>query len=295
MFIRYMHIERLGTDETENINMGTTFVFPKIDGTNSSIWKEDSKIFAGSRNRELTEEKDNANFYKTILADENIKNFFNDFPDWRLFGEWLVPHSLKTYNSSAWKKFYIFDVIDAEHQYVPYNTYKDILPKYNLEFIPCIAKVHNGTYEQFINILNQNQYLIEDGKGLGEGIVIKNYEFKNKYGRVTWAKIVRSEFKDLHRKTMGEHVVEGKKIIEDEIVEHLLTKAMIEKEYEKIKLIEKGWSSKLIPRLLNTVYHEFIVEEMWNIVKKHKQPKIDFKTLQFFTNKKIKETLKELF
>ena len=39
--------------------------------------------------------------------------------------------------------------------------------------------------------------------GIGEGIVIKNYSYKNKYYRVVWAKMVTDEFKEVHRETFG--------------------------------------------------------------------------------------------
>jgi hypothetical protein len=63
-FKKYMHLERFGTSEVEGIEIGTTYVFPKLDGTNASVWFEDGKIKAGSRNRELSFDNDNAGFYK---------------------------------------------------------------------------------------------------------------------------------------------------------------------------------------------------------------------------------------
>ena len=53
-FLKYQHVERYGNDEVDGINIGTCYVFPKIDGTNASVWLgEDGEIHAGSRNREL--------------------------------------------------------------------------------------------------------------------------------------------------------------------------------------------------------------------------------------------------
>lgn len=298
MFKRYQHIERFGTEEVLDIELGISYIFPKIDGTNGSVWYENGTIHAGSRNRELSVENNNANFFQYITNDERIKNFFNEFPQYRLFGEWLVPHSLKTYKSTAWKKFYIFDVcIDKENSmdYISYDNYKEKLEKYNLDYIPCIAKIKNGSYENFISWLNKNVFLIEDGNGYGEGIVIKNYNFYNKYGRQTWAKIVTTEFKEKHVKSMGATELNGKKLIEEEIVEKYCTLALCEKTYEKIKLEANGWENKLIPRLLNTIFHEIITEEMWHILKEFKNPTINFRTLQILINNKIKENLKKLF
>jgi len=35
-FMKYQHVERYGTDEVEGIELGETYIFPKIDGTNGS-------------------------------------------------------------------------------------------------------------------------------------------------------------------------------------------------------------------------------------------------------------------
>ena len=111
-FKQYQHIERFGTMEVEGIEIGTCHVFPKIDGTNGSVWMENDSVWCGSRKRPLTIESDNAGFLIGIYeTEERFKSFFIMYPNIRLFGEWLVPHSLKTYWDDAWRKFYVFDVV----------------------------------------------------------------------------------------------------------------------------------------------------------------------------------------
>jgi len=56
-----------------------------------------------------------------------------------------------------------------------------------------------------------------------------------------------------------------------------------------------GWSSKYIPRLLGIVFYDLVNEELWNIIKKKKNPTINFKTLNILTVLKIKEIKPELF
>lgn len=298
-FKSYQHIERFGTTEVENIELGTVYVFPKIDGTLGEVWKEDEIIKAGSRRRELTLEEDNQGFYDYILQNANIPLFFIEHPTHRLFGEWLVPHSLKTYREDAWRKFYIFDVCvdnnEGRMNYLPYPDYQPLLEAYGLDYISPITIIKNGSYEQFIQQLDKNVFLIEDGKGVGEGIVLKNYDFYNKYGRQTWAKIVRSEFKEMHSKVMGAPEMDGKKMVEEEAVQALCTEAFIDKTYQKIVNDCDGWSSKYIPRLLETVFYEFVTEETWQILKKYKNPTINFKTLRHFVQARIKSVKKELF
>lgn len=297
-FKKYQHIERFGTDETNNIELGECFIFPKIDGTNASIWFENGKINAGSRKRHLTLEKDNGGFLEWVLKQDNIKAFFGKYPHLRLYGEWLIPHSLKTYREDAWEKFYVFDVTqdieNDEVKYIHYNIYSEYLKEFDIEFIRPICTILNGGKDQFISQLEKNNYLIKDGSGLGEGIVIKNYDFVNQRGNTKYAKIVTSEFKEKHNKVMGHSTIKGKKMVEFEIVEKYVTKALCEKVHAKIKN-ESGWNSKMIPRLLNTVYYDLVNEECWHFIKDHKNPIIDFGKLVQITYKKVKDHLPELF
>lgn len=288
---KYQHVERFGTVETEGIDKGMCYVFPKIDGTNAQLWWNGG-LCAGSRNRELVIGADNAGFYEWAKKQTVFKDFFAEYPNLRLYGEWLVPHTLKTYQESAWRNFYVFDVMDGD-EYIPYDEYSKLLEKYGIEYIPPICKVENPTYERLANQLEKNGYLIEDGKGTGEGIVIKNYEYKNRFGRTIWAKIVKNEFKAKHAKVSVTELKESK-IIEQEIADRFVTKSLVEKEFAKIES-ENGWSSKLIPRLLNTIYYCLVKEESWNFIKEFKNPTIDFKRLQYFTNSKVKELIPHLF
>lgn len=296
MFKKYQHIERFGNTEVDCIELGITYIFPKIDGTNGSVWLENGEIKAGSRNRELSLEKDNAGFYQWVLSNDKIKAYLTENPTHRLYGEWLVPHSLKTYREDAWRRFYIFDItIDKENdeiEYIPYELYSEKLESFGLDYIPLLVKYKNGDYERFMNQLKQNTFLVKDGEGIGEGIVIKNYDFYNKYNRQTWAKIVGSEFKEKHIKEFGSNEIELT-MLEEKIAEEFLTESFIEKEYSKIAI--EGWESKFIPKLLGIVWHEFVKEETFNIIKKYKNPKIDYKILQRFVIGKIKRVKRDIF
>lgn len=305
-FQKYQHIERLGATEVQNLELGECHVFPKIDGTNASVWLHEGRLQAGSRTRHLTLDSDNAGFLAWASQQENILAYLQNNPTHRLFGEWLVPHSLKTYRQDTWRKFYIFDVAedklpeeithegDSHLKYIPYDVYKPLLESYGLDYIPTLCRIKNGSYEQFVNQLMTNIYLIEDGKGQGEGIVIKRYDFKNKYGRQAWAKIVTSEFKEKHAKEMGSPEIKGKALIEESIAEKFVTQALVDKEFSKIESVD-GWSSKFIPRLLNVVYYSVVKEECWEFIKEHKNPVIDFKRLQHFVFTEVKKKKPELF
>ena len=296
-FIKYQHLERFGTTEVLNIELGTIHIFPKIDGTNASLWHDGCSLQAGSRNRHLSLDNDNGGFMAWAVEQMQFEEFFFKYPHLRLFGEWLIPHSLKTYRKDAWRKFYVFDVgilVDDELIYLPFDEYYKILEEFNIEYVPPIAKVDNCTYEKLIEFLNSNNYLIEDGKGNGEGIVIKNYSFKNKYGRNTFAKIVTSEFKEKHIMEMGASYVNMKEPVETEIINEFVTSALVDKVYAKIEN-ENGFTSRQIPQLLNTVYYDLVREDCWSFIKKHKNPTINFITLQHLCFNKVKELRKDIF
>jgi len=294
---KYMHLERLGTSEVEGIENGICYVFPKLDGTNASVWwHEGAGLYAGSRNRVLTVESDNAGFCSWVYNNSAVfEGYFEKYPHHILYGEWLVPHSLKTYRDDAWRRFYVFDVLDtAAGAFIHYENYKDQVAMSGLDYLAPIAIVRNGVTDHFLKCLDKNVHMIRDGEGVGEGVVIKNYSFQNKYGRVTWAKLITNAFKENHHKAMGAPEIGGV-VIEETIAREFVTSHLIDKSVAKISLENDGWTSKMIPRLLGMVWHDLITEELWEILKRHKNPKIDFATLNRFCIMKIKETRNDLF
>lgn len=312
-FVKYQHLEKFGNEEVEGIELGTVHIFPKIDGTNASVWFNgwhqgdcDATMIlgAGSRNRELSLEADNAGFMawtttqSSYAGDEKLplEMFFTDHPHLRLFGEWLVPHTFQGYRPEAWKRFYVFDVMNNETGvYLSYNEYQPLMEQYGIEYIPPMCILKNGDYEKFLGFLDKNLFLCPDGGEPGEGIVIKNYDYYNKFGRQCFAKLVRQEFKEQHYRAMGAPEQDGQKMNEELLVDLIVSQALIEKEYAKIVNEVGGWNSKLIPRLLDTIFYVIIKEELWDGLKEIKFGTVNFKTLKALVIRKIKETKKEIF
>ena len=292
----YQHIEKLGNKAVEGILKGRCSIQPKIDGTNGVVWLgDDGIVHAGSRKRDLTLDNDNAGFYNTIIHNENIKSYLLKHPDHYLYGEWLVPHTIKYYDPSAWKHFYVFDVYSDERCYIPYNEYSKELDKFGIKYIPEIINTVDPTMDDLTKCLNDSKYLIPEDK-MGEGIIIKNYSYRNPYGRCIFAKIVAEEFFDTKSKLrMKNHEVKNMND-EKDIVERLLSEPLIRKEFAKIKLeypdIKK---QELIGRTLNTIFHVFISEELLDCIEK-KKPLINFYYLKKECDERVKEVLRdELF
>lgn len=296
MFTKYMHLERLGTTEVEGIEVGTVYVFPKLDGTNASIWRDDEGNFcAGSRNRQLSFESDNAGFCNWATMETKLRKMTMDYPNYTFYGEWLVPHSLTTYREDAWRKFYLFDIFDREAGvFLDYDACKLIFDAYLVDYLAPIAIVKNGNYETFQGLLEKNVFLIKEGQGYGEGIVLKNYNWQNRFGRVVWAKLITNAFKEVHHKEMGAPIL-GPDAVEERIVDKYVTQHLVDKVHAKITVANDGWQQKFIPQLLGVVFHDLITEELWEILKDFKNPKIDFGFLQRLTIAKIKTLKPEVF
>mgnify|MGYP002774839322 FL=1 len=302
-FHKYQHIMKLGTDEVDGILDGAVYLFYKIDGTNSQVFlKDDGETLGfGSRNKEITPENDNAGFALSITQNKELYNgllaILKAHPNYIIYGEWLVPHTLKTYAQNAWRKFYIFDVLDeSTRRYLPYpyaNMFKDCS---QCSVIPLICIMDHPTPDQVKEKLQQTgEFLC--ASGLGEGIVIKNYDYFNKYGDQTWAKVLTEDFlgqkKDL--RSANREIKDGmaQNATEHMIINKYLTDDHISKEYSKV--CEKYGETVLDPRhtyeLLNRVFIEFWSDNWEIILNKMHFPTVNFKALKVLCDARTKEVV----
>jgi hypothetical protein len=323
-FRAFCKIKRQGHRETFGIEEGRVYVFPKIDGTNASVWSDGVTVFAGSRTRQLSVGNDNAGFNTWVQSDDPTAQALREmalkFPELVFYGEWLVPHTLKTYTEDAWRKFYIFDVFERSTEfrgYIKFESYKVMLDAAQQDYIDPIAVYTNPTGAQLKAETENNDFLIIEGMGVGEGVVIKNYEWRMEgtHDKV-WGKFVRSEFKAGHRREMGAPEKGGKTEVERLIAEQFVTPTLVDKNIAKVMLdvanstkgdetIDTGtWTSeymadnyrgRIIPQLLGRVWNDILEEELAAIVKKHKFPTINFKRLQTLVTLQVKALATELF
>lgn len=317
-FMRYPHVERWGKPDVEGIELGECWVFPKLDGTNASLWVEDGVLRGGSRNRALTLDNDNHGFlaWATLRSNqdreaEQLAHFLFNFPQLRLFGEWLVPHTFKHYREHAWRRFWVFDVWDSLMQrWVPWEEYAPLLKERVACVVDPLARIKNPTEADLLKLVESNTYLVADGAPPGEGVVVKRYDFTNCYGRTAWAKLVRNEFKEENRQAFGVQERGGSYQAELDIAQRCVTQALVDKERVKVEhalLVENSQLSgeeresalrvlrgKLIPRLLETVYHCVVTEELWGELKRLKDPTLDFRLLRRAVQAEAKRCMGDL-
>lgn len=277
MFISYPKIHRLGKEETDGLLDLEVVVQEKVDGANTSIWLEDGEVCTGSRRRKLENESFNG-FCDYVKNNEGIQKLIHDFPEYRLFGEWLVRHTI-SYNELAYKKFYLFDIQNGD-VWLDQAQVQDIAQIYGIPY-PQVFIRGNLTEEKIKEFVGQTN-LGEKG----EGVVIKSVGFVNKFGDHTYAKVVSEKFKENNALVFGGNNKHSDVYQEMRVVNKYCTLARVEKIINKIQPeINERLDFKHTPRVANTCYHDLLTEEIWEI--QNTVSKVDFKVLKRLCSKKF--------
>lgn len=301
-FVKYQHVEHINSDVVEGLTEGKCYIFPKMDGMNASVYVEDGRMRCASRNLPLDE---NHPFSKYCAQHEGIVKLFQDHPELRIYGEWMIPHTVRTYLPEVWNNWYVFDVCVAEmrfddelhgqhdegHYYVPYPKYKEMLDHYGIRYLAPLDVIDNPSMETIADIVNnRNTVYIEPGSGCGEGVVVKNYDYKNRFGGTIWGKRINSAF--VIKKAKRSIPDPDSRTLEEVIAKRAVTPELVLKEYHKIA--EEG--TPVHPaKLLSIVWYCFITECLWDELKKSKNPVIDFKLLRHSVDEITKDTVPKLY
>ena len=281
---KYQHVSRLTNSETEGLLEGDVVVQTKIDGANLTVaWTEEKGHIIASRNNVIS------------LNNEPMEGFRGAIQyclghiglmvlskDYILRGEWLVRHSMN-YPKEYMQHFYVFDVqrYDKDHSYVHPDEYIPLLEKYGIKYIPVLAQLTNPSMEELAKLAEGPD---EFGAEQKEGIVIKNYNWINKYGRIQWGKIVNETFQIKNklafkpRKTDDDSIKFASETVSKELVLKVIAKIKSEDPNNDITI-------KKMPHIMGLVWHDVFTEELWDFVKKNK-----VKEFSFFQAKKLVDT-----
>ena len=298
-FKRYPKIHRLGKEETEGILLGEVHVEEKIDGANAQIWYEDGQILVGSRNNTLTKgvdiHEEQGTFNGLIDYVKNhagIRRLLSDHSGWRLYGEWLVRHTIN-YKETSYRKFYLFDITeikegDEVEAFIDRELVRRIGCMYGIDMPEYHGVFTNPTEEQLKEFVGKSTL-----GDVGEGIVLKNEQFIDKFGNNTYAKIVSESFKESNAVTFGGNNKHSESYWEMYITNKYMTLPRIEKIMHKIQpVINERLDLKHTPRVAGSAYHDLLTEEIWEISKKAQT--IDFRVLERCCMRKAIQVYKDI-
>ena len=277
MFVAYPKIHRLGVEENEGILDNEVFVQEKVDGANTSIWFEDGVLKMGSRTREL---EDGFNgFCEYVRQHEGIRKFFERYPKTRMYGEWLVRHTI-AYNKTAYRQFYLFDVQTPSGEYWTTREVELVAESFGIRY-PTIFAYGKLTEEEIREHVGKTA--IGDK---GEGVVIKRAGFVNKFGNHCYAKIVTQAFNEDNALVFGGNNKHSETYWEMFVVNKYCTLPRVQKVMNKLQpIIEERLDFKHTTRIAGTCYHDMITEECWEIASK--VPILDYRQLKKLASKKF--------
>lgn len=227
---KYQDITRLGHKTTIGVlNEGDQIVIQeKLDGANASFRKVGNEVKAFSRNHELNEENNLGGFYQFVQ--ENIKAE-DLLEDTIYFGEWLNPHKVKY--PEYQKQFFLYDIYlieeDDKSFYESFTAVKMEAERLGLNLIPVF---YEGEYQSFEHLQSFVGKTLLGGKlgdvETGEGIVVKNVKYRDRFGNQKFVKLVTDAFREVQKqKAPKDPKIELTQ--EQVFVEKTVTEARVEK------------------------------------------------------------------
>lgn len=267
----FMDIKRLQEDFKLGFNKGDFIVIQeKIDGANCAVRydPETDSIIAQSRKNILSIENNLRGFYEwtQTLNKENIKRILGN--SIILFGEWLVPHSVK-YPEDKYNHAYFYDVYDTDTgMYLPQDKVEAIISELGLTYVPLFYVGEFVSWKECMKFVGRTEL----GGEYGEGIVVKNQTRLNDPDnrKPFYVKIVGEKFSETKGHKIKEVDPEKIKNMEDnrKLAETIVTEARVTKLLNKFVdegILPENWGATDMPiiakNLGKAVYEDCIKEE----------------------------------
>lgn len=229
---KFTKVIRLGHRETVGyLNEGEYIVvYEKLDGANASFrLGEEGEILAFSRNNPLSIENTLRGFYNfTRNIDVELTK-----PSYIYFGEWLVPHKVDYADNIG--HFYLFDIYSVETgEYLSHIEVVTEAMRLGLAIAPIIYAGPYRNYEHLQSFVGRSYFA--KGANEGEGIVVKNVNYRDKYGDQLYVKMVSDAFREVVSQKAPRDP--NAFIAERHFVEQTVTEARVDKHLRK--LIDEG-------------------------------------------------------
>lgn len=265
---KYQDIVRHGKNGTHHTILGDAKIViqEKLDGANASFKVDNGKVLAFSRNTQLDESNNLRGFYEwtqTLDPDELLDGVI-------YFGEWLVKHKLD-YGENM-KQFYLFDIFNTHtEEYVSFSMVEDESKRLDLNLVPVFYIGDTLPFEEIEKYAGQSKL-----GNVGEGIVVKNYDFKNKFNSQVFTKIVTKDFQEKN----GNNKPKEAKGIKDSLDQYLdtyMTKPRVEKIIHKMvdeQILNEDYAIEDMGVILKNagsrVFDDLVKEELDSLLKQLK-------------------------
>ena len=265
---KYMDIIRYGKKETQEVlNVGDYItISEKLDGSNASFSHDPNSeinVSCFSRNLKLNFSNNLNGFYQWV--ENKISPQVDKLnPNWRYYGEWLKKHKVD-YQPEYYNDFHLFNIYDeTTHQYLSDDLVESESQKLGLSTVEYFYKGEFIDFEHLMSFVGKsNKTLVPD---TGEGIVVKNVNYRDKFGQQMFVKLVSEAFAEIQPRRLpknpkaDEYVMElVKSVVTKNRVEKIISKCVDDQELDEDYSIES--MGKIIKIVSGKVYADCMKEE----------------------------------
>lgn len=255
---------------TQGFHLGDLVVIQeKIDGANACVKydPETNSLACFSRKIELSYSNTLRGFWN--LVQQLDKSGFEGHPDWYVFGEMLVRHTIQ-YDDDRYGKWYVYDIYDAKiEQWLRQAEVEQFCRDSGLEYVHTYYSGPFRGWEHVQSFMNQPGY----GKQI-EGVVIKNQSTLNDHNNhcPSYLKLVNPQFKEIKKSNHVRKILDPQKqqekALAQEIVDTIVTKPRVRKMLWS--LIDEGiLPGELKPEDMRTVVQNLPKRVYSDCVKEH--------------------------
>lgn len=315
-YTKYTHVRRYGTEGTEGYLNGHVVATPKIDGANCTCWfdSEDNTARIGGRNTPVTEPSDLSwlgawfeDRAKGNAEASELARFVEEHPTLIVYGEWMGGYkkpkfqgAIKDYDKEHLNTIKIFDVFDTKRDdFVGDHEWRDMFaegyPELSKNAVPILGEFDNPTEDDIWALAENNFYMRENAGIPGEGIVVRNRDFRDEYGNYHIVKFVRTDWRKNANKQQREAIEED---IEQAIVDEYMTDAEMSKTANKAatRFGDDEFNAadkRHMGFFMSVIFKDLLEENIMDIMKRYKKPVIDFGRLSGMASKRGQEWLSE--
>lgn len=295
---KYTNVIRYGKSCTQGVIQEGDIISitEKIDGANASFRLDSTNplgVSCYSRNRLLDEDNTLSGFYGWV--NENIlpiKEKLNS--NYIYFGEWLLKHKVQ-YKAEYYKNFYLFSVWDViNEQYLSDDIVISEAKRLGLTTVPYKYVGQYISFEHLMSFVGQSE--MTETPNTGEGVVVKNVSYFDKYNKQCFVKLVSEKFAEVQKQRLPKNPNVTNGLIP--VIKSVLTKPRVEKLL--FKLVDEGLLKEdynitdmgVILRVLGGKVYEDIMKEESDLFVKFDKDEIK-RGIGKNTPQVVKEILKD--
>lgn len=265
---KYTDIIRYGKNGTQDVLNKNDYITitEKIDGANASFTydeQSDIGVTAYSRNNPIDSNNTLRGYYGWIV--ENIvpiKEQLNK--NYRYFGEWLVSHKV-VYKPEQYQNFYMFSIWDEEsQQYLSDDIVKSEANRLGLKTTTYFYEGQFLSFEHIMSFVGKSERILEPNTG--EGVVVKNVNYKDRYGNQMFVKLVSEKFAEVQKQKLPKNPCVASEYLD--VINAIVTKPRVEKLINKF--VDEGLLGEdygienigtILKHISNRIYEDVQKEE----------------------------------